>query len=356
MYCLRSLYIQYNQIEEIGEHLDMTGNPVAKGKDLEDLVYLLHPSLKSFNGIDCSTSAKALRVKPIKMCWKNPFFRAGRQYDDLLLGTELLQKNRGSWHSPEIEYMDRLGAPYPVLLLVGPKGFWRESLCRNLCKIYSEEVYVSPICSTDDWLMKEENVYSCRYVSKEQFFSMLRSGELVSASQDGFSILGLEKRQLDEAMRKGKVLVSAVDLESALVLRGSGFGGAPRLVLVLPGKSQEEEMIEMWRRRVGKTVKGMEEWEEELRREWAESQEEYLNTHIQNPGLFEFGLIYEGDCDTLGQIKNLVLEMLHAKAKHRSFDSQEKAASYQSMGVSESVMKLIDKRLKKELNPDIEIW
>ncbi|XP_046386366.1 uncharacterized protein LOC124156090 [Ischnura elegans] len=274
-YWLRSLFLQENFIEEIGEimylselhqleYLDMTDNPVSHINEFYEATIFLVPSLLFLNQV--SRSDLGVERPQEVIFHKNPFIRATGIVKDLLLASEMRRENHLAWSCPELDALPYMHSPYPVLLLVGPEGSRNKELCQSLFERLPEKVYMSKLVTTkpssefrryvstprpDENHDTENSKEHCEYptssfqiyrtVTKEKFLELLSLGFFACVTEDEGFLFGFDKCDAIRAASGGKVLVAAVNLTMALVLHLAEFYGKPRLVLILPESASLHE-------------------------------------------------------------------------------------------------------------------
>lgn len=128
-----------------------------------------------------------------------------------------------------------------LIVLTGPSGVGKGTLVRSLLQRHPE-LYLSVSVTTRSPRAGEINGKHYYFVSREQFDSMVASGELLEWAEFALNCYGTPRQQVEEKIRSGKWVLLEIELEGARQIRAT-FPEALRIFILPPSMQELEQRI-----------------------------------------------------------------------------------------------------------------
>ncbi|XP_072177055.1 leucine-rich repeat and guanylate kinase domain-containing protein-like [Diadema setosum] len=186
--------------------------------------------------------------------------------------------------------------PYPVLVLVGPRGSGKQVLAQRLAKEFSEYFGLGLLHSTRGKQTAGAKDYQC--VSSEEFEELLQEGEFLLTYQILEHRFGLSLQAIESVAETGLACILTMELEGVLSMKLTHF--QPRYVLLLPlDRAKHEERL----RAVGNLDASQIQYA-------LDRTSIYQHTHQNKPGFFDRSIDTTDLDSAFKLVRNLVLSYL----------------------------------------------
>jgi len=115
-----------------------------------------------------------------------------------------------------MEYMKVKGS---IVVVSGPSGSGKTSLAREVCSELGDKAYFSISTTTRPKREGEEDGVDYFFVSKEEFLEDVEKGYFLEWAEVHGNFYGTSKRQIDKALKEGKIVFLDIDVQGHEVVR-----------------------------------------------------------------------------------------------------------------------------------------
>jgi len=115
-----------------------------------------------------------------------------------------------------MEYLKTKGS---ILVLSGPSGSGKTSVAREVCEELGDKAYFSISTTTRPIREGERDGIDYFFVSKEEFLKDVEEGYFLEWAEVHGNFYGTSKRQIDEALKKGKIVFLDIDVQGHEAVR-----------------------------------------------------------------------------------------------------------------------------------------
>ncbi|XP_786893.3 leucine-rich repeat and guanylate kinase domain-containing protein [Strongylocentrotus purpuratus] len=229
---LETLDLENNQVADITDlqyieglkllrHLTLLRNPI---QDIEDYRLSLLFRIPQMVELDRHRVEVEEKIAAVNLFEPPMEVIAAQDHRRALIYSSLKQSKVLMSTLPSIE------TPYPVLVLVGPRGSGKQALAQRLVKEFTEYFGLGLLHTTRGQPTGGEKDY--HYVSSEQFEELLQEGEFLLTYQIMEHRYGLSLQAIESVAENGLACVITMELEGVLTMKLTHF--QPRYVLLLP--------------------------------------------------------------------------------------------------------------------------
>jgi len=106
-----------------------------------------------------------------------------------------------------------------ILVVSGPSGSGKTSLARSVCEELGEKAYFSISTTTRPIRKGEENGVDYFFINKEEFLKDIENGYFLEWAEVHGNFYGTSKRQINEALKKGKIVFLDIDVQGHEAVR-----------------------------------------------------------------------------------------------------------------------------------------
>ncbi|XP_028811369.1 leucine-rich repeat and guanylate kinase domain-containing protein isoform X2 [Denticeps clupeoides] len=235
---LGSINLESNLISEIKEaspihdlyllrDLNLRGNPVQDQPDYRLAIIFL---LQQLTSLDQQPATAEEKVSAVNM-YDPPLEEAAARDHMTQVLYQTLQP-QGILDST----MPGLDAPYPMLVLTGPRACGKRELAHRLCQEFTEFFAYGACHTTREPYSGEEDGPDYHFITEEQFQNMIHMGKFIQTMQYGGHWFGLSWEAVESVAREGLACCVHMELEGVLSLKKSRF--EPRYVLLIPTSTE----------------------------------------------------------------------------------------------------------------------
>jgi guanylate kinase len=115
--------------------------------------------------------------------------------------------------------MEFLKTKGSILVLSGPSGSGKTSVAREVCDELGDKAYFSISTTTRPMREGEKNGVDYFFVSKEEFLKDVEEGYFLEWAEVHGNFYGTSKRQIDEALKQGKIVFLDIDVQGHEAVR-----------------------------------------------------------------------------------------------------------------------------------------
>lgn len=124
-----------------------------------------------------------------------------------------------------------------VIVISGPSGVGKSTICHRLCKMVNGEFSVS--VTTRKARPGETNARDYHYITPEEFIRLRESGGLLEWAEVYGNMYGTPAEPVDKAIRNGKSIILEIDIQGCIQVRKQRPEAIT--VFVLPPSSDEQK-------------------------------------------------------------------------------------------------------------------
>ncbi|WP_457561098.1 guanylate kinase [Caminibacter sp.] len=117
--------------------------------------------------------------------------------------------------------MDYLKTKGSILVLSGPSGSGKTSIAREVCNELGDKAYFSISTTTRPIREGEKDGVDYFFVSKEEFLKDVEDGYFLEWAEVHGNFYGTSKRQIDEALKQGKIVFLDIDVQGHEAVRAA---------------------------------------------------------------------------------------------------------------------------------------
>lgn len=279
--------LQYIQDLKLLRHLTLLRNPI---QDIEDYRLSLLFRIPQLIELDRHKVEVEEKIAAINLFEPPMEVIAAQDHRRALIYSSLKPSKVMMSTLPSIE------TPYPVLVLVGPRGSGKQALAQRLTKEFSEYFGLGLLHTTRGQQTAGEKDY--QYVSAEQFEELLQEGEFLLTYQIMEHRFGLSLQAIELVAENGLACVLTMELEGVLTMKLTHF--QPRYVLLLPlDQTKHEQRL--------KTVGNLSASQITFAMDRTNL---YQHMHQNKPGFFDRSIDTADPETAFKQVRNLVLSYL----------------------------------------------
>ena len=105
-----------------------------------------------------------------------------------------------------------------LFVVSGPSGTGKGTVCAELLK-NSDDLYLSVSATTRDMRPGEVDGVTYMYLSKEQFSSMIESGDMLEYAQFDCNFYGTPRPSVEKSLSEGKNVLLEIEIQGALEVK-----------------------------------------------------------------------------------------------------------------------------------------
>lgn len=124
-----------------------------------------------------------------------------------------------------------------VMVISGPSGVGKSTICHRLCKLLNGEFSVS--VTTRKARPGETNARDYHYISPEEFINLRESGGLLEWAEVYGNMYGTPAEPVEKAIANGKTIILEIDIQGCIQVRKKRPDAFT--VFVLPPSSDEQK-------------------------------------------------------------------------------------------------------------------
>ncbi|XP_013413675.1 leucine-rich repeat and guanylate kinase domain-containing protein [Lingula anatina] len=188
--------------------------------------------------------------------------------------------------------------PYPMLVLVGPKGSGRRDLGLKLVDEFPDYFGYGVSHTTRRMRHDEEDGKDYHFVSIDQFESEIKHGKFIQTYLHQGEYYGLTMEAIESVAREGLACVVHMELEGVLTLKNTYL--EPRYVLVLPLKREVHE----------RRMRDMELFTENQIEATLARTQVYIDYNQEHPGFFDMVIPSDDISEAYKKLRRLVMDYL----------------------------------------------
>ncbi len=128
-----------------------------------------------------------------------------------------------------------------VVVVSGPSGVGKSTVCRRLCEKVPAEFSVS--VTTRNRRMNEEHARDYHYISPEEFEKLRESGGLLESAEVYGHWYGTPAAAVEQAVAEGRVIVLEIDIKGCMQVRRK-IPDARAFFLLPPTSDEQRRRIE----------------------------------------------------------------------------------------------------------------
>ena len=105
-----------------------------------------------------------------------------------------------------------------LFVVSGPSGTGKGTVCAELLK-NSDDLYLSVSATTRDMRPGEVDGVTYMYLTKEQFSSMIESGDMLEYAQFDGNFYGTPRPSVEKSLSEGKNVLLEIEIQGALEVK-----------------------------------------------------------------------------------------------------------------------------------------